>query len=45
VASDSAETASAAAASIPSVIRLTRATVTPSPTPGKMSALLACAIC
>ena len=44
VASDSAATASAAAAIMPSVIRLARATVTPSPRPGKTSALLACAI-
>ena len=43
VASDSAATASAAAASIRSLTRLARATVTPSPRPGKISALLACA--
>ena len=44
VASDSAATASAAAAIMRSVIRLARATATPRPSPGKTSALLACAI-
>ena len=44
VASDSPATASAAAAIMPSVIRRARATVTPSPRPGKTSALLAWAM-
>ena len=40
-ASDSRASASAAAASMPSLTRRARLTVTPSPRPGKMSALLA----
>ena len=44
VASDSRATASAAAAIMRSLIRLARATVTPSPRPGKTSALLAWAM-
>ena len=43
-ASDRSARAWAAAASIPSLTRRARQTVTPSPRPGKMSALLACAI-
>ena len=44
VASDSSATASAAAAIMRSLIRVARATVTPSPRPGKTSALLAWAM-
>ncbi len=41
VASESRATASAAAVSMPSLIRLARETVTPRPSPGKTSAFLA----
>ena len=44
VASESRATASAAAAIMPSLIRDARATVTPRPSPGNTSALLACAM-